>query len=239
MSARFDGTGKDSLVVPDGMKWKFDGMVAGVFDDMLSRSIPDYAGMRRLVSDIGMRFLPKDGTLLDLGCSLGGSFAPFVGKCTRIVGVEASRPMAEEAGKRHKGEPGVEILEQDFVREFPDVPADLVLSVLTLQFTPIEHRQRILSDVRSHVRHGGAFILVEKVLGCDLRMDALFTDVYYGMKAGNAYTQEQIASKRKSLEGVLVPVQASWNEQLLRGAGFTTVECFWRSLQFCAWLALP
>jgi tRNA (cmo5U34)-methyltransferase len=61
---------------------------------------------------------------------------------------------------------------------------------------------------------------------------------YYTMKARNGYTQEQIERKRLSLEGVLVPVTAHWNEELLRIAGFTQVDCFWRWMNFAAWIAV-
>jgi tRNA (cmo5U34)-methyltransferase len=88
------------------------------------------------------------------------------------------------------------------------------------------------------LRPGGALILVEKVLGEDAAMDAMLAELYYEFKADNGYTQEAIARKRLSLEGVLVPLSAEWNRQLLKGAGFRHVECFWRSLNFCGLLAV-
>jgi len=53
-----------------------------------------------------------------------------------------------------------------------------------------------------------------------------------------AYTTEQIERKRLALEGVLVPVTARWNEDLLRDAGFRQVECFWRWLNFAGWVGV-
>ena len=38
--------------------------------------------------------------------------------------------------------------------------------------------------------------------------------------------------------GVLVPVTAHWNEELLRQEGFTSVDCFWRHLNFAGWVAV-
>jgi hypothetical protein len=61
---------------------------------------------------------------------------------------------------------------------------------------------------------------------------------YYGMKAQNGYTQEQIERKRLSLEGVLVPVTARWNEEMLAAAGFTQIDCFWRWMNFAGWIAI-
>ena len=41
-----------------------------------------------------------------------------------------------------------------------------------------------------------------------------------------------------SLEGVLVPVTASWNEELLAKAGFKQIDCFWRWMNFAGWIAI-
>ena len=61
---------------------------------------------------------------------------------------------------------------------------------------------------------------------------------YYNMKKENSYSQKQIADKRKSLEGVLVPITAKWNENLLKECGFRQIDCFWRCLNFAGWIAI-
>ena len=81
-------------------------------------------------------------------------------------------------------------------------------------------------------------ICVEKILGQGAENDGLFAKVYYAMKSANGYSQEQIDRKRLSLEGVLVPVTAKWNEEMLAWAGFTRVECFWRWMNFAGWIAV-
>lgn len=45
-------------VIPKG-KWEFDENVTEVFDDMLSRSIPIYDDMRKLVTNIGKHYVKK------------------------------------------------------------------------------------------------------------------------------------------------------------------------------------
>jgi tRNA (cmo5U34)-methyltransferase len=114
----------------------------------------------------------------------------------------------------------------------------VTLCVLTLMFTPIEHRFRILSDAFAHTMADGALILVEKILGVDARTNALLVDLYYRYKEAMGYTKEEIDRKRLSLEGVLVPVTAAWNEEMLHAAGFRHVECVWRCMNFCAWVAI-
>lgn len=225
-------------------KWKFDEDVARVFDDMLERSIPQYDLMRETVLRLALSYA-QDGTdIVDLGSSRGGSLAPLVemlGTRNRFIGVEASPPMLETLHSRFGGkiESGlVQILPLDLRHEYPKARASVTLAVLTVQFTPIEYRQQILRSVYESTVPGGILILVEKILGATARLDDLLVREYYAMKARSGYTEEEIARKRLSLEGVLVPVTAAWNEELLRGAGFTEIDCFWRWMNFAGWIAV-
>ena len=52
------------------------------------------------------------------------------------------------------------------------------------------------------------------------------------------YTDEQIMSKRRSLENVLSPLKAEWSVDMMRTAGFRQVDMFWRCLNFCGWIAV-
>ncbi len=230
--------------MPDG-KWTFDESVTEVFDDMLSRSIPQYEVMRGACFDVACAFVKHDTTVIDMGCSRGEAMATLVDKFgahCRFVGLEVSKPMIEAARARFRGLIAcsvVDIREWDLRRkEYPFRGVSLTQSVLTLQFTPIEYRQRIVRNVYNSIMPGGAFILVEKVLGSSADIDDLMVSTYYGLKSDNGYSDEQIQRKRLSLEGVLVPMTADWNVQLLRSAGFSQVDCFWRWMNFAAWIAV-
>ena len=228
---------------PEG-RWAFDDEVTRVFDDMLRRSIPELPTMRSLVFEVGQRFVRPDTCVVDLGCSRGDSVAPFMktfGSTVHFVGVEVSPHMLSAARARFEEEVEAgtfELLDLDLRRTYPDAKASLTLAVLTLQFIPLEHRLRVVQEVYDRTLPGGAFILVEKVLGSSAPVDAILTDLYEDLKRRNGYTQQNIDRKRLSLEGVLVPLTAGWNENLLRRAGFGDVECFWRSLNFAGWVAV-
>jgi tRNA (cmo5U34)-methyltransferase len=229
--------------VPEG-KWKFDGDVAEVFDDMLARSIPQYEVMRQACFDLACHYQQEETDIVDLGCSRGGAMAQLVekyGAHNHFVGIEVSPAMLEAVRARFKGliDCGVvDIKDHDLREGLPYVKASVILSVLTIQFTPIEYRLKIISDVFKSLEPGGAFILVEKVLGASAELDEVMIDLYYDMKREHGYTEDQIQRKRLSLEGVLVPVTAKWNEELLRMAGFQQVDCFWRWCNFAGWLAV-
>jgi tRNA (cmo5U34)-methyltransferase len=241
---------------PIGDKWEFDQSVADVFTDMLERSIPGYETMRELVLEIGSRFvsMPNGGhpttEIVDLGCANGLMLERFVkkfGATATYWGVDASEAMVNAAHERFKGliESGiVRIGHADLRGMTGALPAarmpNLILSVLTLCFVPINYRQRIIRSVAQSMPAGGksAFILVEKVLGDGPDIDDAFVGVHETRKAKAGYSGEAIARKKASLEGVLVPVTAGMNETLLRQAGFTQIDCFWRTLNFAGWLAV-
>lgn len=235
--------GQKDEVVP-GERWEFDQNVAAVFDDMLARSIPQIDVMRESVHQVARKHVRPLAHIVDLGCSRGGALARFVdefGVNNRYVGVDVSEPMLEAARARFASMQGVVQIENlDLRTSYPDVGAACVtLGVLTLQFVPINYRQQIIRQVYEHTLPGGAFVLVEKILGNGARIDDMIVSIYHAFKESNGgYTREAIQRKAASLEGVLVPVTAEMNEQMLRSAGFREVDCVWRWMNFAAWVAI-
>jgi len=63
-------------------------------------------------------------------------------------------------------------------------------------------------------------------------------ELYYEYKKRHGYSLEEIQRKRMALEGVLVPLTAAWNEEMLRLSGFTQADCFWRWMNFAGWIAI-
>ena len=49
----------------------FNEAVAGVFDDMVSRSVPFYGEMQRMIAELAAYFATEGSNVYDLGCSTG------------------------------------------------------------------------------------------------------------------------------------------------------------------------
>lgn len=244
MSAPSVDSNSDSRAHLPGEKWEFDSAVTGCFEDMLQRSIPQYEVMRAAVTSLAIRYAQPKTDLLDLGSSRGEALEPLIrefGAYNRYLAVEVAPPMLEVLRERFAGwiaNGQLDVLDCDLRHNFPPCRASVILSVLTLQFVPIEYRQQVVRQAWEHLTPGGAFLLVEKVLGNTADLDAVMVEEYLGLKAGNGYGQEEIDRKRLSLEGVLVPLTAEWNETLLRRCGFAEVDCFWRWMNFAGWVAV-
>ena len=205
--------------VHPGEKWEFNGEVAACFANMLERSIPDYRSMRALTYKLGERFIQPETLIVDVGCSTGLAVEPFVakyGQSNNFLLVDNAPAMVEYLPFEQK--------------------SSLVLSVLSMQFMPTSYRPRMLKQIYDGLTDGGALIFVEKILSEN--MDDLMVDLYYEMKRENGYSEEQIMSKRRSLENVLSPLKADWSVDMMRTAGFRQVDMFWRCLNFCGWIAV-
>lgn len=239
--------------VPATEKWEFDESVTQVFDDMLERSIPQYDLMRKTVTDTACHFLLEQpgSHVLDLGASRGEQLAQVIearglGK-HYYAAVEISDPMFDALKERFADERRagyIQLLQMDLRREFPTFGdgmkpvAGVVMAVLTMQFIPIEYRLSILAKIHRMLRPGGAFIMVEKILGATSEIDEMMLRQYLTLKNHNGYGREEIERKRLSLEGVLVPVTARMNEEFLKGAGFEKIDCIWRWQNFAGWVAI-
>jgi tRNA (cmo5U34)-methyltransferase len=163
------------------------------------------------------------------------------GSQNKYLGLEISEPMLAASRERFKEqiEDGlVEIRKADLRTDFPEATASVILAVLTVQFVPMEHRQKLLFQMSRQLQPGGGLVFVEKVLGASASINKLLVDLYHQMKMDNGYSEEEIERKRLALEGVLVPVTAAWNEELLKMAGFRQADCFWRWMNFAGWVAV-
>lgn len=233
----------DTHVAEEGAKWAFDEKVTGVFDKMLEASIPNYQEMRRLTFALGKRFIPKTdgGVVIDIGASRGDALLPFVDHYPNhnYYAVECAPAMSAVLKERFWS-PNVTVCEHDlrYNHSVFETKSNLILSVLTLMFVPLELRQRLLQSMYESLRPGGALILVEKCLGADSCIHDMLVEEYLAMKKEHGYTYEQINRKKMALEGVLVPVTAEWNVDMLRRAGFRHIDTFWRSLMFAGFIAI-
>lgn len=232
---------KIDRTLPKG-KWQFDEDVTNVFDNMLERSIPEYKTMRKLVGNLVNHYTRNNTVVIDIGCSNGTGIADMKErtktKCD-FIGYEISKPMSNVAIEKFK-DTSVRILNLDIVKDglLAHVNVQVITSVLTLMFIPIEHRQKVIADCYNKLPKGGAFIVVEKILGETTELNDIYNAQYYDFKKWNGYTKEQIDRKKLALEGVLVPLTSKFNEQLLLSAGFSYVDCFWRWNNFAGWVAI-
>ncbi len=224
----------------------FDDEVAAVFPDMISRSVPGYAAVIKMVGQLAARFAISNTNIYDLGCSLGAATtlmrksAP-VG-CT-IHAVDNSLAMVSRLRKLLNtdwaAEPGcsVEIHEADLAR-FQLSNASFVVLNWTLQFVPQPQRQDLLRTIHTALVPGGALLLSEKICFSDSQQQSLLNDLHHDFKRANGYSDLEISQKRQALENTMIPETLNSHMQRLEAVGFTTVVVWFQCFNFVSILAV-
>ena len=85
---------------------------------------------------------------------------------------------------------------------------------------------------------GGVLILVEKILAEESLFNRNFIKYYYDMKRRQNYSELEISQKREALENVLIPYKSSENILMLRDAGFSHCEVFFKWYNFAGLVAV-
>jgi len=224
--------------------FKFDKAVANVFDDMVSRSVPYYHEIQRMVTELVNDFAQENTNIYDIGCSTGTTIElldkTLKQKNVTLVGIDNSEEMIKKA--REKLEKN---LNHKFDLQFGDINsylnlqnASAVLMVLTLQFVRPLYREKIAKNIFDSLNENGCLILVEKLTCKDTNFNRLFIEHYYDYKRRNGYSEIEITKKREALENVLIPYRIEENYELLYNAGFKQVEVFFRWYNFCGIIAV-
>jgi len=216
--------------------------------------------MRHRLVNIAYKTALSDSYFVDLGTSNGRMIRDMVHALNNageqdlrnieFIGADVVQDMLDKAETLfHEVQDQIvpaqfnyDLMIHDLRNGMVSIPADsagFVSSVFTIQFVPPEHRPRIIQGIYDSLRPGAPFVWAEKVLSSNMVIDDLLTSIYYDEKSRNGIDSQTIATKRKSLEGNLMPFTHDGNIELLLGAGFErrNIETIWRNLQFEAIVA--
>src|SRR5215510_13371943 len=101
---------KDKIKASD---FKFSSKVANVFDDMVTRSVPFYIEMQRMIGELAADHVQENTNVYDLGCSTGTTMIVLnetIPPSISFVGIDDSKAMLDKC--RHK------LQEAEFHRPF-------------------------------------------------------------------------------------------------------------------------
>jgi len=223
--------------------FEFNEQVATVFDDMVSRSIPFYAEIHRIILDVLSKVFQEGDSIYDLGCSTGNTIifiSKFLGdKNHKLIGIDNSPSMLNVSKEKFKiqGIKNVELIQSD-LEKIDFKSCGMVVMNYTLQFINPLNRLELLQKIYQSLRPGGVFILSEKIKVENNEIESLITDLYYDFKRRNGYSELEISQKREALEKVLNPFTPSSQIELLKIAGFKKVEILFRCYNFACYIGI-
>lgn len=224
--------------------FKFDQKVVTVFDDMVTRSVPYYLEIQRMIGELAGEYAKPGTEIYDLGCSTGATLVNMdrvVDSSIRFIGVDDSQQMLDQC-KENMDKAGImrpiDYLYADLNKGIKIENASVVVLCLTLQFIRPLYRNQLLEQIVAGLNPGGCLILVEKILGEESGLNRNFIKYYYDFKKRNQYSEMEIAQKREALENVLVPYKLSEDLDMLKSVGFSHAETVFKWYNFSAMIAL-
>jgi len=224
--------------------FNFGEKVAKVFDDMLSRSVPFYGEIQRMIQEMSADFITSGSNVYDLGCSTGTTLIGLdkvAPQDVKFVGIDDSADMLEKCRVNFEAAGFTlpyELVNSDLNKGVILDNPSMVIMCLTLQFIRPLYRERIVEEIYRCLNPQGCFILVEKVLGEDSLLNRLFIKYYYEMKKRHHYSELEISQKREALENVLIPYKLMENRELLTKCGFRYVDVFFKWYNFSGMVAV-
>ena len=224
--------------------FKFNTNVAKVFDDMVSRSVPLYEEIQRMITELAANHAKEGTDVYDLGCSTGTTMIgmnTMVNQNIHFIGVDDSQEMLDKCKSKLRDfgfSRSYELRCSDLNQGVKITNASVVVLCLTLQFVRPIYREQLVKNIYEGLNAGGVLILVEKILAEDSMFNRDFINYYYNYKRRNHYNEMEISQKREALENVLVPYKLSENISLLNHRGFTHTEVFFKWYNFAGLIAV-
>lgn len=219
--------------------FRFDEHVAGVFGDMIRRSVPGYEQTLQMIQLLTHHYARPESRLYDLGCSLGAASMAMArgaaGRGCRIIAIDNSPAMIEKCRQRLRHE-AVEVICGDIL-EADIRDASVVVMNFVLQFIDPQQRGTLLSRIRNGMQPGGVLLLSEKICFEDKEENALQIEWHEAFKRAHGYSELEIARKRSALEHVLIPEPLRAHHERLAAAGFARSHTWYQCFNFASMIA--
>lgn len=238
---------KDNIFLYDDalVDFVFDDNVAGVFTDMVNRSVPGYALIVRMISVLAEQYAQKNTELYDLGCSLGAVTFLLqqlkLDNC-KVIAVDNSSAMiarCQESLAQNKSDDSLSVeLRCEDIQQTQISNASVVVLNFTLQFIAPEQRDTIIQKIYDALVPGGILIISEKIIFTEEEKNKLFIDLYHQFKKANGYSELEISRKRSALENILIPETITQHGERIKAAGFTSFEPWFQCFNFASMFAV-
>jgi tRNA (cmo5U34)-methyltransferase len=225
----------------DLVDFAFDDTVAGVFDDMVRRSVPGYSAMLEMIGLFVKTYAQDNSNFYDLGASTGAvSLALALNnpcKNTHIIAVDSAPAMVEKCQKNLETHiKNFEILCED-INQITFKNASIIVLNLTLQFIEPKQRQALIDKIYQGLNQNGILIVSEKIHTEDTKQQQI-TELHLNFKRANGYSELEIAAKRQSIENVLITDTESMHFARFSQAGFAQSLRYFQCLNFASFVAI-
>ena len=190
------------------------------------------------------KYAKPSTSVYDLGCSTGKFLLKLAEKLEQpknieLIGLDNSAAMLKKAKETLINSTlSCTMVEADLNKKPSIENASVVVMNYTLQFVKLDNRPTLLKYIYDGLVSGGSLILIEKVESEIPDLNKTFIEFHHHFKEENGYSKLEISQKREALENVLIPWTVEQNSKLIKSAGFSTVDLFFKWNNFAGFIAL-
>jgi tRNA (cmo5U34)-methyltransferase len=233
---------------PQIVDFAFDETVAGVFPDMIRRSVPGYELVVPMTGLLVARQVAARSSALvyDLGCSLGATTAALLqslealGERVPELTVRAvdNSPAMIAGARKAVSDSRVEFIEAD-VRTLTIDPCQAITLNWVMQFLPPTDRLSLLKKIRMSLADDGILIVSEKVSFEDPETQSFSNAAHLDFKRANGYSELEISQKRTALEQVMITDTIDTHLSRFSEAGFDVARVWYQCLNWASFFVTP
>ena len=201
---------------------------------------PGHAGLLQMIGVLLAETMPEDGTMLVVGAG-GGLETRYLADVEprwRFVGVDPAGAMLDLARAVAGAVAGERMtLIEGTVADAPDGPFDAATCILVLGLLPDNGgKLDLLRETRARLRPGAAFVLVDQCLDRNAPDFARRLARYAAYARRSGVNEATVARASDIISMSETMVSAGRDEQLLSEAGFSSVDMFYRGMEWRGWI---
>lgn len=222
----------------------FDQKVAGVFNDMIRRSVPGYGQIINTIGDFANEFVTPNSNVYDLGCSLGTATLSIrrqiEQRSCKIIAIDNSEAMVQRCAENlsaYVSDTQVELVCGD-IRDLKIVNASMVVLNFTLQFLPISDRDALINKIYQGLLPNGILVISEKLRFEDQTIQTLLDSHHLDFKRANGYSELEISQKRSAIENVMRPDTLHDHQTRAKQCGFKHFNTWFQCFNFASMVAI-
>ena len=203
---------------------KFSFNTISDFDNHISNSILGYEILHTLIVNISSFFIKNGVVPIDLGCTSGKLIKAIQEQYScKCIGFDITDNNFDKS---------LDLRIQDITDPAFIIPeTNIIYSIFTLQFIDYNKRLNVLKKIYQSLYKNGAFVFCEKEICSNGIIQEVFTFSNYQNKR-NIFSADEILNKEVDLRSIMNSIESKDNIELLKKAGFKTIEPFFQSLNF-------
>ena len=203
------------------------------------RLVPGLVDLHRMSALLLSERTPLDGRVLVVGAGGGLELKAFAESHPgwRLEGVDPSAEMLDLARATLGPLAPRVVLHHGYVDAAPAGPFDAASCLLTLHFIDAAERGRTLAELHHRLRAGAPLVVVHLSFSQTGSERSLWLSRYAEFATSSGVDPEKARAGAATIGAQLPILSPAQDEELMREAGFTSIEVFYVGLGFRGWVA--